>query len=112
MAPESYGQTAVRPEWSGDRARDEYEMELVSLCLALDKPVLGICRGAQVLNVTLGGTLWQDIATQHPGQRVHRDWDVYDRHAHDVTIEPDSRLAAVMDTTTATASCHHHQAID
>ena len=43
--------------------------------------------------VALGGTLWQDLATQHPGGRVHRDWEVYDRHAHDVSVEPGSRLA-------------------
>ena len=93
MAPESYGETAMRPEWSGDRARDVYEMELIDLCLKADKPVLGVCRGAQVLNVALGGTLWQDIATQHPRGRVHRDWDVYDRHAHDVEIEAGSLLS-------------------
>jgi len=94
MAPESYGETPARPEWSGDRARDVYEMELIELCLKADKPVLGVCRGAQVLNVALGGTLWQDIATQHPHGRVHRDWDVYDRHAHDVELEPGSELSA------------------
>ena len=94
MAPESYGETAARPEWAGDRARDVYEIELVSRCLATNKPVLGACRGAQVLNVALGGTLWQDLATQHPAGRVHRDWDVYDRHFHDIDIEAGSRLAA------------------
>ncbi len=57
MAPESYGETPVRPEWSGDRARDLYEMELINLCLGADKPVLGVCRGAQVLTVVRGGTL-------------------------------------------------------
>jgi len=93
MAPESYGETPARPEWAGDRARDVYEMELIDLCLKADKPVLGVCRGAQVLNVALGGTLWQDIATQHPHGRVHRDWEVYDRHAHDVELEAGSLLS-------------------
>jgi putative glutamine amidotransferase len=93
MAPESYGETPLRPEWSGDRARDLYEIELVTLCLGADKPVLGACRGAQVLNVALGGTLWQDIATQHPQHRVHRNWEIYDRHLHDIAIEPGSELS-------------------
>jgi gamma-glutamyl-gamma-aminobutyrate hydrolase PuuD len=93
MAPESYGEAPVRPEWSGDRARDIYELELISLCLAADKPVLGVCRGAQVLNVACGGTLWQDVATQFPQGRVHRDWDVYDRHTHEIAMESGSQLS-------------------
>jgi putative glutamine amidotransferase len=112
MAPESYGDTPARPEWAGDRARDVYEMELISLCLAADKPVLGVCRGAQVLNVTLGGTLWQDLATQHTSGRVHRDWDVYDRHTHDVTIEPGSQLSSWYGGATAgTINSVHHQGL-
>lgn len=92
MSPRHYGEDPARPEWAGDPARDIYEMELVHLCLAADKPVLGICRGAQVLNVALGGSLYQDIETQHDGKRGHRNWDVYDRHDHDVAVEPGSRL--------------------
>jgi putative glutamine amidotransferase len=57
------------------------------LCLAANKPVLGVCRGAQVLNVALGGTLYQDIETLHPGARVHRNWDIYDEHAHEISFE-------------------------
>ena len=112
MAPESYGETPVRPEWAGDRVRDTYEMELISLCLAANKPVLGVCRGAQVLNVTLGGTLWQDLATQHPGGRVHRDWEVYDRHAHDIALSPGSRLSAWYGGVTAgRINSVHHQGL-
>jgi putative glutamine amidotransferase len=112
MAPESYGETAVRPEWAGDRLRDAYEIELISLCLAADRPVLGVCRGAQVLNVALGGTLWQDLATQHPGGRLHRDWEVYDRHAHDVTVEPGSRLSSWYGGITAgRINSVHHQGL-
>jgi putative glutamine amidotransferase len=94
MSPGHYGEEPTRPEWSGDAARDVYEIELIRLCLELDKPVLGVCRGAQVLNVALGGSLYQDIQTQHEGQHVHRNWDLYDRHGHDVAVAPDSQLAA------------------
>jgi putative glutamine amidotransferase len=112
MAPESYGETPVRPEWSGDHARDLYEMELVSLCLAADLPILGACRGAQVLNVALGGTLWQDIESQHPQRRVHRDWEIYDRHAHDIAIEPGSTLAGWYGGATAgRVNSVHHQGL-
>ena len=93
MAPEHYGEEPARPEWSGDAARDQYEMQLVRAFLARQKPLLGVCRGAQVLNVTLGGTLFQDIETLHPGQRVHRSWEIYDQHAHELAIEPGSALA-------------------
>lgn len=93
MAPESYGETPLRPEWAGDRVRDVYELELVRLCLELDRPLLGICRGHQVLNVAFGGSLFQDVETQHPERRVHRNWELYDHHAHDVALEPGSVLA-------------------
>ena len=93
MAPQHYGEEPARPEWSGDAARDQYEMQLVRAFLARKKPLLGVCRGAQVLNVTLGGTLFQDIETLHPGQRVHRNWEIYDQHAHELAIEPGSALS-------------------
>ena len=93
MAPQHYGEEPARPEWSGDAARDQYEMQLVRAFLARRKPLLGVCRGAQVLNVALGGTLFQDIETLHPGRRVHRNWEIYDQHAHELSIEPGSALA-------------------
>jgi putative glutamine amidotransferase len=93
MSPRHYGEEPLRPEWAGDPARDQYEMELVQMALEADKPLLGVCRGAQVLNVALGGSLYQDIATQHESQQVHRDWEIYDQHGHDVVIEPHTHLA-------------------
>jgi putative glutamine amidotransferase len=92
MSPRHYGEEPLRPEWEGDHARDVYEIDLIRLCLAADKPVLGVCRGAQVLNVALGGTLYQDIETLHPGARVHRNWDIYDEHAHEISFERGSLL--------------------
>ncbi len=66
VCPESYGEKALRPEWNGDRIRDDYEIALLRAFMAQKKPVLGVCRGAQVINVAMGGTLYQDIATQLP----------------------------------------------
>ena len=65
ISPQSYGEEPVQAEWAGDRLRDAYEMELLHEFMEAGKPVLGICRGAQLINVALGGTLYQDIATQY-----------------------------------------------
>ena len=92
VAPTTYGEEPLRPEWHGDAVRDAYEIELVNLCLSRNKPILGVCRGTQVLNVALGGTLYQDVELQHELQQVHRRWDIYDAHGHDVAIEPGSWL--------------------
>ena len=64
--PGSYGEEPLKPEWSGDRVRDEYEIALLRAFLDAGKPVLGVCRGLQVINVAFGGTLYQDITTQNP----------------------------------------------
>src|ERR1700758_1505748 len=54
VAPQSYGETPLKPEWSGDRIRDDYEIALYRAFVAAGKPVLGVCRGAQVINVAHG----------------------------------------------------------
>ena len=111
----NYGEEPLRPEWAGDAARDRYEMELIHLCLQADKPVLGVCRGAQVLNVALGGSLYQDIATQHQAGHVHRNWDIYDQHGHDVMVEPGTALARWYNCSATGARARtnsvHHQGV-
>ncbi|MCF8257452.1 MAG: gamma-glutamyl-gamma-aminobutyrate hydrolase family protein [Flavobacteriales bacterium] len=85
LAPESYGETPILDgRWKGDRHRDAYEMELVKCFLDEGKPVLGICRGFQLMNAYFGGTLYQDIATQRPDSLQHRDAVVYDSVNHGV----------------------------
>ena len=93
IAPESYGETALNPEWAGDRVRDVYEMELLHEFVEAGKPVLGICRGAQMINVAFGGTLYQDINSLVPDTFAHRNAETYDKNYHGTTIEPDSGLA-------------------
>ena len=112
VAPESYGEEPEREAWAGDRVRDVYEMRLVDACLARSIPVLGICRGIQVLNVALGGTLYQDVGTQLDGAIAHRNPDVYDDHVHPVVFEPDSRLAELHGgIQRAIVNSVHHQAV-
>ncbi len=112
LSPESYGEKPLKPEWSGDRVRDLYEMALVRAFVAQGKPVLGVCRGAQLLNVCFGGSLFQDIGTQKPGALTHRDWHTYDRLHHTVKTEPGSRLAQWMKCESFTVNTVHHQGLD
>jgi putative glutamine amidotransferase len=92
VSPKSYGETPMRPEWAGDFIRDNYEIALVREFMDHGKPVLGICRGTQLLNVAFGGTLYQDITTQLPGSLVHRNWEIYDQNFHEMVFEKDSQL--------------------
>ena len=95
VCPETYGETLLQPEWRGDPIRDRYEMALLKGFITAGKPILAICRGAQLLNVYFGGSLVQDIPTQHPGALAHQDPQHYDRLMHDVAFEPDSSLARI-----------------
>lgn len=112
MWPGSYGEQPLRTEWSGDRVRDEYEIALTRAFVACGKPVLGVCRGLQVLNVAFGGTLYQDIATQKPGALTHRDAALYDRNFHAIEFVRGTRLARLYPgIARATVNSVHHQAI-
>ena len=111
LCPQSYGEEALHPDWQGDRQRDAYEMELFHEFMEARKPVLGICRGAQLINVALGGTLWQDIPSQVDGAGIHQH-DDYDRHVHAIHWEEGSRLAGLYgETPTGSVVSIHHQAI-
>ena len=110
--PGSYRETPLQERWSGDRIRDEYEQALLRAFAARGKPVLGVCRGLQLMNVALGGTLYQDIDTQRPGPIRHRDAVVYDRNFHEVEFVAGTRLAGIHSgTARAKVNSVHHQAI-
>jgi len=112
VSPESYGDKPLKPEWTGDRIRDDYEITLLRAFIAAGKSVLGVCRGAQVINVAQGGTLYQDLASQFPGALNHRNWDIYDKNSHATSIVPGSGLARLYPglTLTKTNSVHHQAA--
>jgi putative glutamine amidotransferase len=113
MSPLSYGETPMDERWSGDKIRDDYELTLVRECVRLNKPVLGICRGLQVMNVAFGGSLFQDIQTQVPGALVHRDWDIYDQNFHDIDLCEDTALAKLYPKIkTVKVNSVHHQGIN
>jgi putative glutamine amidotransferase len=112
VAPETYGETALHPDWAGDAVRDRYEIELIAAFVKAGKPVFGVCRGLQLLNVMFGGTLLQDISTQRPESRTHREPGMYERHFHEVELVPGTRLAQLYPgVKRATANSIHHQGI-
>ena len=112
VAPETYGESPLSADWHGDRVRDRYEIELIQAFVAAGKPVFGICRGLQLLNVAYGGTLMQDISTQQPQAMAHRVPGRYEEHLHAVDIVPGTRLAQLYPgQSRVTTNSIHHQAI-
>lgn len=96
-----------------DDDRDRLEMALLKTAVAKQKPFLAICRGHQVLNVALGGTLWQDVQSQMPHAAMHDFSAPYPRHhiGHCVTVETRSKLAQCLPERTVPVNSIHHQGI-
>ncbi len=111
VSPQSYAETASRPEWPGDRVRDMYELELLHEFIESGKPVLGICRGCQLINVAFGGTLYQDIATDVPAADAHVS-EHYDQHRHAIHFPDGSSLTHMFPgQRDAVVNSIHHQAV-
>lgn len=92
-----------------DADRDAWELACLHAALDRDLPVLAICRGAQVLNVALGGTLVQDVPTATGGRH---GWAArFHEHVHPVRLDPGSRLAATLGTNEVGTNSLHHQAV-
>ncbi|MEF7616536.1 gamma-glutamyl-gamma-aminobutyrate hydrolase family protein [Aquincola sp. MAHUQ-54] len=112
VSPETYGEAPMKPQWAGDRVRDLYEMELLDAFITAGKPVLGICRGCQLLNVAFGGSLYQDIPTQLPGALKHHDENTYERQFHRVSLVRGTKLASLYpERTAASINSIHHQSV-
>ena len=91
--------------------RDQQEIFMARRLRALDKPVLGICRGIQVLNAALGGTLYQDLPTQYPSAVVHRQEKPYGLPHHQVSITPGSHIHQLIGQAHISVNSVHHQAV-
>jgi putative glutamine amidotransferase len=113
VCPETYGETPRDPAWAGDAIRDRYELELLHAFIEAGKPVLGVCRGAQLINVYFGGSLVQDIPSLWPGAVTHQDTGRYDRLVHPVRFEAGSTLERLYGNSTAhRVNSIHHQCVD
>lgn len=91
--------------------RDSMEKYLFERAVEADKPVLGICRGIQLMNVLLGGTLYQDLPSERPSDVEHHMETPYDRVAHKVFVLPDTLLADIIGEGEYGVNSYHHQAI-
>ena len=110
--PGSYGEEPLKDAWLGDRVRDLYDLAVVEAFSQAGKPIFGVCRGLQLINVAFGGTLYQDIETQHPGALQHRNAITYDQHVHEVDIVPHTQLARLYPgRRRVTVNSIHHQGI-
>lgn len=93
------------------RERDLFELAMFAVARQRELPILGICRGIQLINVGMGGTLFQDLPTERPGAVNHRPDGPRDSPTHRVVLEPGSRAAGALGSTTITVNSSHHQAI-
>jgi putative glutamine amidotransferase len=97
-----------------DTDRDRVEIQFVHTAIENRLPFFGICRGLQVINVALGGTLFEDILDQRPNSLKHQYYPDYPREylAHEVELVPDSQIYNIFETNHIEVNSLHHQGID
>lgn len=114
IAPSRFGDESIHPEtYDIDPSRDEFEIALVDEGLAQEKPLLAICRGIQILNVALGGTLHQHIPATFAGiiHRQHQAHIPADQPGHTVAVAPGSALARTVSVERLPVNSFHHQGL-
>jgi len=107
VAPDRYGAAPHPRLGEVDPVRDAAELALITAARARRLPILAICRGIQILNVALGGTLYQDLESERPSAVPHSD----ETSRHAVRVEAGSLLERTLGTRSATVNSRHHQAI-
>jgi putative glutamine amidotransferase len=105
VEPARYGAVQAPETGPLDARRDDTEIALCQALVERDQPTLCVCRGIQVLNVALGGTLVQHVPE-------HSRDDAYNETVHEVTLDPDSRIAKALGTTTLGVNTLHHQIVE
>jgi putative glutamine amidotransferase len=112
LHPDRYGEEVHPLTEEADLELDEFEITLASWALQEDIPVLGICRGMQLINITLGGSLYQDIDDQYPDSIGHTHRNLPRTYlAHQIIIEQGSRMEKILGTGKVWVNSLHHQAV-
>jgi len=111
IAPAGYGETPDHPDWAGQPERDRFEVALYHASRERKKPVLGVCRGIQMINVAEGGSLWQDLVTQREGSEVHRSQELYDELGHSLRVESGTVLHEILGAEELEVNTIHHQGL-
>ena len=109
--PAFYGQPPSPGLGTVDSERDRFELALFAHARRRAMPVLGICRGIQLVNVALGGTLWQDLPAERPGPVEHNPPTPRDRRAHELRLLAGGRAAEALGVTECRANSFHHQGV-
>jgi putative glutamine amidotransferase len=111
IPPRFYGEPSIKQLGNLISERTEFELRLIRLALDRDLPVLGICGGAQAINVVLGGSLYQDISTQCPGAVKHRSANGKGSGGHRIDVQPGTLLSGVLRRRGLDVNTTHHQAV-
>ena len=111
VVPAYYGKESDSARCETNPSRDSLEFALIKESFRLHLPIFGVCRGQQILNVALGGTLIIDIPTDHPGNVVHRCED-YLKCFHQISAVASSQLQNVAQADSGMVTTNHHQAVE
>ena len=110
--PSSYGEQPTDLLGPTDPVRDRFELELLSAFASARKPVLGVCRGMQLINVAYGGTLHQDLQHASVVEFEHRKLELYDEYTHAIELVPSGWLRTVYEgVSSAQVNSIHHQGV-
>jgi putative glutamine amidotransferase len=109
--PRLYGEEPLISLGTLKEERTEFEMEVISLALNRGLPLLGVCGGAQAINVTLGGSLYQDISTQVPNAIAHLQGDLREIGGHSIEIYEGTKLRRIVGQSSLEVNTTHHQAV-
>ncbi len=111
VSPALYGEEPHPALGAVSETRDFMESFLLKRAIELNIPSLGICRGIQLINAVLGGTLWQDLPAQHPSDIDHYPHAPHGVPVHEVRLLPDTPLSALTGAETLAVNSSHHQAV-